>query len=876
MFRHLISCGLIASLGISSLCAQDYIWIEGEQPTNQSVTRHPWWYEKVKKDQLSGGDFIANYGDKVGEVSYAVDIAKTGQQDLWIRANPLGAALSYKIDDGEWQAIDMGTVRENTNIAEDDTPDMRFIGWVKVGPVQLKAGKRTISFRMHSGNNNHGMLDCFVLASGPFTPNGANKPGEKSGRVMDGYWAFEPDTDTFEHEAALDLRSLNEKVAGEKGWVAQDKQGHFLDGAHQEVRFWAANTGVQGNRDLKELTIHAKHLAKRGVNMVRHHGSLWPKNAGSAITDTDTDELDRIHMLVAAMKREGIYTTVSPYWAIPCQVQKSWGIEGQESGSPITLIFWDETVQRGYKAWIKDLLTSPNPYDDKQTPLGKDPAVAILQIQNEDSFLFWTTMQLKNNPVILARLNAKYATWLKAKDKSSPPQLNFNFWESENPSDNLKDSFHFMTELMYNWNAELERYVREDLHCPVLINAGNWHTADEVRLLDQERWSYTANDVVGVNKYVSGVHVNPSQVDKSGYLVAKGDYFTDGSKLLAPRGLATNIKQVAGKTFIIPESTWVAPMSHQSEAPFLVAAYSSLTGVDIYYWFALGQTGFDSTINKWQAANPTIMGGWPAAALIFRLGYIKESQPVVHEIRTLTDMWDLRSPIIAEDEAFDPNRMEGAFGKESNIQKGVDPMAFLVGKVEVTYSDKPGASTVIDLSPYVDADKKTVTSITGEIHLDHGQGLCTIDAPKAQGATGFLKQAGDIKLGDVTISANNEYATVFVVSLDNNPLKTSKRILLQITTMDRPYGWKTSPSQFKSKDGKHDFTGFRIDDTGGSPWNIIKSDLTITVANDKLSKATVLDANGYAKQDGALKLSKAKGGVSIRMPEDALYVIIER
>ena len=51
--------------------AAEYIWIEGEAPKSQNMTRHPWWYDKVKKDQLSGGDFISNWTDKQpGEATY--------------------------------------------------------------------------------------------------------------------------------------------------------------------------------------------------------------------------------------------------------------------------------------------------------------------------------------------------------------------------------------------------------------------------------------------------------------------------------------------------------------------------------------------------------------------------------------------------------------------------------------------------------------------------------------------------------------------------------------------------------------------------------------------------------------------------------------
>ena len=64
------------------------------------------------------------------------------------------------------------------NIAADDKPDLRFLAWEHVGEVTLKQGRTAVAFRMHSDNNNHGMLDCFVLSNEKFEPHGIRKPGE--------------------------------------------------------------------------------------------------------------------------------------------------------------------------------------------------------------------------------------------------------------------------------------------------------------------------------------------------------------------------------------------------------------------------------------------------------------------------------------------------------------------------------------------------------------------------------------------------------------------------------------------------------------------------------------------------------------------------
>ena len=44
----------------------------------------------------------------------------------------------------------------------------------------------------------------------------------------------------------------------------------------------------------------------------------------------------------------------------------------------------------------------------------------------------------------------------------------------------LADQLQFMAETMYDFNREIARYLREDLGCKQLINAGNWQTVDEL------------------------------------------------------------------------------------------------------------------------------------------------------------------------------------------------------------------------------------------------------------------------------------------------------------------------------------------------------------------------------------------------------------
>ncbi len=196
---------------------RDAIWIEGERPAKSDVTRHPWWYDKVKKDVLSGGEWISNFSkEKEGLAEYEFGVIVADTYAFWMRANPLSAKLSYQLDSEAWVPIDLSKdQRGNINIAEDQKPDMRFLAWVKAGSVKLAAGRHTLKLKMHSENSHHGGVDCFTLTRIPFTPSGTTKPGVRKRNAGPSDW-FEvtPDDDAFSMDSVIDRTGLLDAPAG--------------------------------------------------------------------------------------------------------------------------------------------------------------------------------------------------------------------------------------------------------------------------------------------------------------------------------------------------------------------------------------------------------------------------------------------------------------------------------------------------------------------------------------------------------------------------------------------------------------------------------------------------------------------------------------
>ena len=916
------------------------IWIEGEDAQVDDMNEFPQWYDQVDRSMLSGGDWISNFHKTdAGRAGYRFEVpadAPTRVRFL-VRANPVKNELAYRLNGGAFEPVPFDRATDHQNVAADGGVDLRFLAWVDLGTVELRRGVNTLEFRTKSAQGvpqNHGAIDAVVFtADDAFTPEGTRKPGEAA---ADGgatgaqeTYAFRPGTDDLGDDALLDLRDLNEDEAGQGGFVKLSDDGNsFVRGDGEPIRFWAVNDYEFRDLDLEQLTEHAEFLAKRGVNMARWHGDLPDRGEGAKLGDVDDTALEQLHKYVAAFKRAGIYLTISPYYPHAMNERggengfpQSWEVpEGTERMTG--LIYFVPEVQEGYKRWLKAMMETPNPHTG--VPLRDEPAVAIVQMQNEDSLLFWTMAQIRGEAAEMlaerfgAFLAEKYGSLDKAEAAlgGSRPQgpvgdveddwengvvAVSNVWNmtqartgNEVFDQRIDDQTEFLTMLMRDWHAEVQRYLKEDLGAKQLFNAGNWRTADNLLLDDHERYSYAVDGaVIGLNRYTNSLH----EGERKGWAIVDGDLYTNESALKDPAKLQVAVKQPEGHPYIFPECLWVPPMWYQAEGPWLTAAYSSLNGADVAYWFANGEpqwrqpgsaNGFLPSVGKWMLATPGHLAMFPAASIIFRNGYLDEGEPAVIEYRPpAEELWKRQAPLISFEGAYDPNRdnvaqpgQAAGQGVEGDADRSRTPIpreAFLVGPVKAVF--ETGEDEIIDLTQYVDGD--VVTSNTGQLRWDKGVGYATMNAPKAQGAAGFLADAGMIELGDVTIEyappvehADDElapstgYAAVSVVPLDDEALAQSGRVLVQVGTVARPTGWEVEEAEHEGR------PAYRVKAFGKAPWRVEKpGGLTVSLANAGLSKATVLDPNG--KPVGEAAVERDGGRLVLKFPDDAMYVVLE-
>jgi len=720
-------------------------------------------------------------------------------------------------------------------------------------------------------------------------------------------WPFQPAPDTFSPDALLDLRTLNEKTAGETGFVRVGADGQFVRGDGQPLRFWAVNTEVGrdawvakplGPKTAPDLARHARFLAKRGVNMVRLHRQLSPdlgSHPNALFTDINEAERDGIWRTVAAMRQEGIYTTISPYWAGPMKFAPAWGLAGGAAQSAYGLLFFDPVLQAAYRAWLKKLLTERNPYTG--VALAQDPSVAIIQLQNEDSLLFWTVDNIKGpqrqalealyGRFLVAKhgsLSNTLAAWHGERDAADAPEAGrvglLKLWELTQASSGSKaarraDQTEFYARTMHEFNRQTIAYLRNELGVKQLINAGNWKTASNARLGDAERWSYMPGEVDATNVYTGGLH----QGTYEGWAIVNGDKFSSESVLRHPLALPINLRQTRGRPMLVTEGGWVPPNGFGAEGPFLISAYASLSGVAGYYWFTTGDegwappqsaNGYLPSQQKWSFADPDVLGTFPAAALAYRRGDVKRGAPVVAEDRPLQSLWDREAPALVEATSFDPNRDAVGLLARLGLDASVPASAFLVGPVSVTLGADRPRSRMAAFGPFVETGH--VRANTGQITLNSAQGFSTIDAPTAQGVAAHFTQSPVHQLSDVRFTSGNPFGAAMAVSLDGLPLARSKRVLVQYGTQSRPTGWKQAPATL-SIQGQSAVSGAEVVSVGRAPWQVESAMLDVVVKNAILTRATALDMNGMAS--GPVALTRAGAQVSFRFPSAAMYVVLE-
>ena len=866
------------------------IWIEGEDASAKSEdlsTRHPF---VSRHPALSGGVSLGGQG-KAGEtfVAFETEIPREGTYKLYVRKFWHHGPFRWRFGEDEWRELERPALMDSVGL---DRIHM-VINWVFAGEVDLPAGPVTL--RMEQTRDGPFVIDCLVITREAFFPRGNLKPGERSGRSEEGYFAWEPAPDPLDGESLLDLRHLNESHAGLHGHVRRAGD-HFTLGDGTPVRFWMVQADLR-NMDNARIDRWARRLAKVGVNMVRMNFSSFFNHRVRGDEEAFARELERLHYVVAALKREGIYSYFGHlYWHTHHKINES-VFPGFDDEPAIGLLIFSPEFQQWYLDYVRALMTPVNPHTGLS--LAGDPAVAFVEIWNESNLLFWTFNPGRMNAAEVELMERNFADWLvethgsleeatetwgadrspNVRTPDRPAEGRMGLYAVGHLTDadwarhqrveaRAADQLRWMVESTRSFYREMTGRLREEVGLQSLISGSNWKTADARLLAGLDRWTHTATDAVLRNAYFSPDFAKEG--NPRFFSVDEGDTFRAVSSLKSPATPGPLLTpQIAGHPFMVTENNWIRPSPYRAEWPFLVATHAAVMGVDGWNFFALDSAEWQHGMAVWDLNNPTVLGQFPATALMFRRGDVATPDtPAVHEVVSLAEAYRFQGTALFCGGGRDVlwvDRIGELEGAADGGPPGVDPRAFFVGPVRQTFGDVPGKIQSVDLERYIDEENQIVRSLTDELRWDFGRGVVTVNTPRAQGATGFLRAAGRIELADIVLESDNEYGTLLAVSLDGEALRDSRKILLQAATRDRPYGFRTEPAG----------EGFeRITRLGGHPLNVenIRMSVTITVAGER--EVLVLDENGYPSDTPVETATDAEGRLRIRLPENSLYTVV--
>jgi hypothetical protein len=863
------------------------VWIEGESPASSTMHRHPWWYDKVKKEVLSGGDWISNFGKESGEAEYRFGATASDDFTFWVRANPLNSRLSYRLDDGAWTEINLGDKRGQQNIAEDNKFDLRFIAWSKVGKVSLKAGAHTIRFRLDSPHENHGGLDCFVFTTDPFVPQGTLKPGEgvAGSGVAAGPADWFPllvDEDTMDPRSVIDLSSLIPAPAGQFGFLRAAGDKLQFEKAKTPIKFWGAGANVEpGKFSREQLTQRAKYLRKFGINTVRQHAMFDELTSKGQL---DPKKLDQYDWWFAELKKHGIYSdwsifyhfTIGPDDGYPADLYSELEKHGDRKDT-YGIITMSPKLWEIRNRWMTQLLQHKNPYTGLRYV--DDPALIAVELQNEDSIFFWNPLgwlaEGKKMPNHSRLLRERFATWVKSKysddtalkaawgqlkegDSVSAKELHImSPWELDGKTPRGRfagqtrragDYIQFLAEMQ---RADFDRALKaiRDAGFKGIMMTTAWQvggSASEAANL----WTDTAADMIDRHNYFGG--------GAGGHGISEGKV-ENGSHLRNPGSgiFTTAMKQVENKPFAMTEWTQCPPNQWKLECAPIFAFYGmGLQGWDASWHFAqsgsrLGDGWPD--MSSYRTDTPHFIGQFPALAFAIHYGHIKEAPIAAARRLTMNDVY-------AGTDAFKQDATKGGYDAKTMIVDGGTPLeAFAIGRVTASFAG--GKTEQADFTKYWDTNNKTIRSMTDELTWDYARQLILVRTPKTQA---ILGRPGDqpVALPSVTATIMTPFVSLIFTPLDDAPLVESKRILI------------TALAQDKQSGARYNSDGTQLESVGTSPLLLEPVQATLKLAGAKPAAVTPCDHYGVPREK---KLAiTADGSFQIDGTSHAYYYLVTR
>jgi hypothetical protein len=713
----------------------------------------------------------------------------------------------------------------------------------------------------------------------------------------DNWFEFRPD---LEHAASseIGMQDWLDRPAGKHGRITRQADALQYDG--KPIRLWGLNVcygACAPDRELAER--RADCYAKYGVNAVRLHkfadGPGWAGiQAETSSVKMDPEGQDRMDYFVSQLKERGIYVKLSAHFGAlklgPDDKQFVPYLEefGKLSGradrvtTPHSAVHYSPELQDVQIRQMLAILTHKNPYTGLR--YADDPAVAFVEIINEQSIMFYSSMEpLKASPTLRKQVAHRFTQWLRAKygthakllkawggeraldsftgdgfpavgehlDRDNLlPLGNPWYWDPDQLAGSqafrkqrLLDSLAFLYELQNEFYAKFTKAMRDAGYEGEFISS-NWQAGRAYSHL----LNLHSDALVGT-------------VDRHNYFAGGEGIRIDNTTMLAVPGsgiLSSGMQQVTNRPFMLSEWIHVTPNEWGVEGPAIIGAYGmGLQGWDVSFLFQNSDDGgFRPVLNKdrWEATAPQIMGVFPAVARQVLRGDV------------------IQANVRAECNAHVPSLLNAQLGFQDEVTQQYDVKAFGTDKVPaaalavarcgVTFTEEAQDTPAFDLSRYQQPDGSYL-SCTKQLRWQPGgsklDGHFTIDTPGTKAVVGFAEGLA-CELSDVTLTSKSRFAAIYVTAQDKDQdLATGRNLLVVALARARNSGMRVLNDN-------------RILERGGEPILLEPVRAEILVRRAGAAKVYLLDHSGR-KTDRTLPIRDGKFEIDGARDRTCYYLI---
>jgi hypothetical protein len=641
-------------------------------------------------------------------------------------------------------------------------------------------------------------------------------------------------------KSSIDMSDWLEKPAGKHGRITRKDNKLIYNG--EDFKLWGVNLKFAHVAPKKQLAKTRAHFyAKYGINAVRLHqfsqGPGWQGiQSEESVLKFDPEKLDKLDYFISELKKNGIYIKISLNFTLTLgpddsefvpyidEFKTAYGDEnkGTRTKTKHGSIFLSPELQYLQIQQMVNFLNHKNEYTG--LTYAEDPAVFIVEMFNEDSALFFGTMnQLQEIPTLRQKAGILFTDWLENKYGSEEVLLGAwgnralntfkkegftsESWEEKtilplgNPwyysqeqltgsqkfkKQRLLDTMQFLHELQNQFYLQFRDKIRETGYEGELI-ASNWKAGNGV--------SHFYNLYTD---YLFGT------IDRHSYFGGGSDQIKNQSMLTQPGSaiLSIGMQQVFDRTFMISEWNELFPTEWSVEGPAIIGAYGmGLQGWDISFMFQNRDAGKmnDHFVDKWQIDKPTAIGLFPAVSRQVLRNDVKESK--------------LQIPLNVNMSSVSKGELNFKFNnKTTNDIKSYDTdkvshEALAIGRVAVNFTQDDEATPTFDVNQYIndglyESSTKQLMWKKGTTPMD---GFFTINSEGTKAVVGFAKD-DKRELGNVTITSKSQFGAIYVTALDkNSTIETDNNLLITAIARVRQKGMKIVDDLYLLKRGTAPF-----------------------------------------------------------------------